>query len=355
MRRAKILAVQLIIRVLLLEALLRVYHPLPFVLHGNAIDLRVGLQYRRKNPPDPRVDPITVATRNSLGFRGAEPPADIGRRLTIAAVGGSTTENSILSDRRTWPELLGVRLAATHPDTWVYNAGFNGHSTAGHLVLLRAVLVKIKPSMMLVLAGVNDIGMPDDGAAEFDPDNTNRPWSDMARHSQIMNSLLNLYRAWRASRLAIAGDDLVDFARLPQRDMTDAEISAAIAPFTAQVAGYDRRLTALATEARRAGIAPVFITQPLLAGDAVDPATGLDLRRLVEHGELNGLAQWRLLEIYNDVMRANAAAHAVPLIDLARQLPKDTRYYCDFMHFSNAGAAAVADIVAAGLQPYLVR
>lgn len=361
MRRAKILAIQLTIGVVLLESLLRIFQPLPFMLHGREFDLPVGLQYRRQNPVDPRLTPVTVETRNSLGFRGPEPPADLGSRFSIVAVGGSTTENSLLTDGTTWPELLGERLAAARPDTWVNNAGFNGHSTHGHLMLLRAILVPMKPRMMLVLAGVNDIGV-DAGANEFE-----RPigvWDHIARRSEIANGALNLFRAWRASRMPFAGNEVLDFSALPTRVMTDAEIEAEIAPLMRQRGDYEARLTALANEARAAGIAPVFITQPALVGDMIDPTTGLDLRSLVlgrdrtlfdETDRFNGLGLWRLLERYNDVMRHTAARLGVPLIDLARALPKDTRYYCDFIHHSNLGAAVVAEIVAAELLPLLPR
>ena len=357
MRVVKIVAVQAVIATLLLEGLLRAFNPLPSVLHGDRISLPLGVRFRRHNPPDPRLDPITIETRNSLGFRGPEPPADFRSRLSIIAVGGSTTEDAALTDGKSWPEVLGTILSSDHPETWVNNAGFNGHSTTGHLVLLRSVLVTLKPSMLL-LAGVNDIGLASDPTTnEFDMPGEGRPWQRLARHSEAASTFLNLFRVWRASQMAFPRIDLLDFSSLAQRDLTDEEIAARTAPLTTHLGDYDARLTALATEARRAGIAPVFLTQPTLVGDAIDPATGLDLRRLVQEddGNLNGLALWRLLETYNDVMRRNAAAQGVPLIDLARQLPKDSRLYCDFIHFSNAGARAVAAIVAAGLEPYLVR
>ena len=41
------------------------------------------------------------------------------------------------------------------------------------------------------------------------------------------------------------------------------------------------------------------------------------------------------------------------MIDLAREMPKDSRYYYDLMHYTNAGAERVADIVAAQLTPFL--
>jgi hypothetical protein len=39
----------------------------------------------------------------------------------------------------------------------------------------------------------------------------------------------------------------------------------------------------------------------------------------------------------------------VQVIDLAHQLPKDSRYFYDFLHFTNDGALRVGDIVFDGL------
>ena len=41
------------------------------------------------------------------------------------------------------------------------------------------------------------------------------------------------------------------------------------------------------------------------------------------------------------------------MIDLAHELPKTSRLFYDFVHFNNDGSAAVADIVAARLAPFL--
>ena len=43
------------------------------------------------------------------------------------------------------------------------------------------------------------------------------------------------------------------------------------------------------------------------------------------------------------------------MIDLAREMPKDSAYYYDLMHFTNAGAARVADLIDARLTPFLAR
>ena len=64
---------------------------------------------------------------------------------------------------------------------------------------------------------------------------------------------------------------------------------------------------------------------------------------------------WEVLELYNDVVRQRGREAGVLVIDLAREMPKNSAYYYDLMHYTNAGAALVADIVAAQLTPFLAK
>jgi lysophospholipase L1-like esterase len=107
-----------------------------------------------------------------------------------------------------------------------------------------------------------------------------------------------------------------------------------------------------------AGILPVLITQPTLAGPVRDPATGIDLGRISldtwRWGEkINGETGWRILESYNDVTRNVAEEAGLPLIDLAQIMPKSTKYFYDIIHFTDAGAKIVASIVYDNLCPIL--
>src|SRR5262245_42691169 len=124
-------------------------------MRGNRIVLPVGQRYRFTNAGTHKLDPVTLHTKNSLGFRGSDPPDDWSRRLTILTIGGSTTECLFLSDGKTWTDQLARRLAAVRPDVWVNNAGFEGHSTFGHLVLLREFVVSLLPTVVLLLTGHN--------------------------------------------------------------------------------------------------------------------------------------------------------------------------------------------------------
>ena len=112
------------------------------------------------------------------------------------AVGGSTTEGFYLSDGRTWPERLAVRLRPEMRKVWVNNAGLDGHSTFGHLLLTRQAIVPLHPKVMLYLVGVND--MFADAPRGFDRVAQNR-WAALADHSELAATLLNLYR-WKRTR-----------------------------------------------------------------------------------------------------------------------------------------------------------
>ena len=45
-----------------------------------------------------------------------------------------------------------------YPNVWVNNAGLTGHSTIGHITLLKEHVVKIHPKVIVFLIGINDIG-----------------------------------------------------------------------------------------------------------------------------------------------------------------------------------------------------
>jgi hypothetical protein len=60
-------------------------------------------------------------------------------------------------------------------------------------------------------------------------------------------------------------------------------------------------------------------------------------------------------EIYNNTMGSVAQSENVYLIDLARLMSKDTKYYSDPMHYTDFGAERVAQLLTMRLLPYLSR
>jgi hypothetical protein len=52
-------------------------------------------------------------------------------------------------------------------------------------------------------------------------------------------------------------------------------------------------------------------------------------------------------------LRHLCAKRSVALIDLARTLPKDSKYFYDTVHFTDAGCERVGALVADGLRPLM--
>ena len=89
--------IPVVVFLLALEIGLRIYNPFPFRVRGDRIVLPVHQRYTIAHTGAARLDPVTHVTKNSLGFRGPEPPRDWSRRVTLLTIGGSTTECLFLS------------------------------------------------------------------------------------------------------------------------------------------------------------------------------------------------------------------------------------------------------------------
>jgi hypothetical protein len=274
----------------------------------------------------------------------------------VLTIGGSTTECLFLSDGKTWTDAMARGLARAFPDLWVNNAGLDGQSTYGHLILLRDFVDTLRPRVAVFLIGVNDIGL--DASNPYDtaltpPSSRLRSTAVFVRdHSELVALAQNLFRAARAKEAGF-GHGQIDLRTIPHLEHNEADTQATIAKFSVQLPSFASRVAAIVDECRSHGIEPILVTQPGLYGDAVDPATGVDLSTLQVKGAANGRLWWRVQELYNDVTRQTARARGIVLVDAARELPKDSRLFYDFMHFTNEGAAKLGDLVADGMESRL--
>jgi lysophospholipase L1-like esterase len=354
-------AVYLFVLVLvLLEIGLRIYNPFHFRLKGDKILLPVSQREIITNKINPKLDSLIVNTRNSLGFRGPEPPRDWDRRLTVIAIGGSTTECHFLNDDRTWPFLLGRELADSFPGCWLNNAGLDGHSTYGHTILLNDYVKKLRPSVVLFLTGINDVETA--GPLFHDKLSTQNAYPDfrhfIVNNSEVLSLALNLARGWRAQRFNNTTNSMLVLDSNRRLILPDTVMQQRLTRQAPYLAGYRQRLNELADTCLARHILPVFITQPNLFGAGKDPVTGVDLEAYPTDSSdtaINGKLIWEMLEEYNDVVRSMGLEKKVPVIDLARLMPKNSLYFYDMSHFTNAGAEKVAELLTAELSPVLRR
>jgi hypothetical protein len=347
-KNLKALAFGLLIALLLCELILRLYNPFNNFTRKGKLILPANQQAVFDNKWIPQLDRTIFYSRNALGFRGPMPADSISQLNSIICIGGSTTECRFLSDSTTWPFLLGAALADSIPNVWVNNAGIDGHSTFGHLLLLQEYILKLQPKYVLFLTGINDVetGAP----VSFDAMNENkldissvkRFLKSAANKTEIGSTAFQLYSIQLAYKKGLIHKE-VSFGSLPDTILPAATIAQELNKQEPFLTGYQNRLQQLIQLCKNNGITPILLTQPSLYGNYTDPTTGLPMGNkylLTATAIRNNSLQEQLLEQYNDVVRS--FSKEVPVIDLAKLMPKNTAYYYDFIHFNNSGAALVS-------------
>lgn len=346
----------LLVAIILLEVLLRLFNPIEMRVRGERLVLPVNAVYEFKDVNISGLDRHVIHTKNSLGFRGPEPGGEYESR--IIAIGGSTTEGFYLSDGRDWPAVMGDKLKDLGYSVWVNNAGMDGHSTYGHIVLMEDFLLPLQPDYVIIMAGLNDIGRGTvserrvrSGLSFESVGSFVRSLSD---YSEIAATGLHLYRVYIAGGAGVR-HRFLDIAELPETQIDYEQVEIALTwhafHFTEP---YRKRLEQLVISSKSAGITPVLVTQAILPGDATDPVTDVDLARMDFMGG-SSYQLWRVMELYNDVTRDVASSHEVPLIDLAQKMDKSSEYYYDMFHFTNKGSDRAGQLIAEFMAEILNR
>jgi lysophospholipase L1-like esterase len=347
----------------LAEIALRFYNPLGFRLKGDKVILPVNKNELRPHYNSAKLDRMVTIHRNSLGFRGNEPPQDFAKWLTIVTIGGSTTECRELADDKTWPQVLAGKLGQSFDTVWVNNAGLSGNSTFGHLALVKDYIVKLHPKVVIFLVGVNDMGLKainraDESIRKGFTLNSFRSLERflgaLSDYSEVAAATLNLKRYFFPKIETQIAYNEIDLKKLPVLEMSEATEAKIKRNYRQNLLGaYKIRLDKLVSIVKRNNMIPVMVTQPALYGDAIDDVTGVNLGNINATRHMNGKTAWQVLEMYNDVTRETCRKEGILLIDLAREMPKSSQYYYDLIHYTNAGAAKVAGIIYEKLQPFL--
>jgi lysophospholipase L1-like esterase len=350
-----------IIALIIIEIVLRVWQPIELIVKGNKIVLPVNRTYVINNDKIIKLDKNITHSKNKLGFRGDNPPIDFSNCLTILTVGGSTTECGYLNDNKTWTYVLGDKLKQNFKNLWINNAGIDGCSTFGHIVLLKDYIEKLKPKMVIFLVGINDVGLED--YRLFD----NRILKNIKlsylcdvsikkilfERSELVSFTVNLMMYYKALKMNIAHRNL-DLTKLSHFEIADNEILKMVQLHKDKyIESYKNRLSVIINSCGVNHILPIFVTQPYLYGQGFDDITGTNLETIAYTNDMNGKSAWKIMELYNNILREVALSHGVYLIDLAKEMQKSSKYYYDYHHYTDEGAQRVAEIIYQKLYPFM--
>ena len=334
------------------EVLLRFVDPFGIRVRGEHIELPASTDHTWQNTTLPDIDARIHMHRNGLGFRGAELPADTTGTLRIIAVGGSTTECQYLSDGQDWPALLADTIAQLFDRSWTNNAGLDGHSSFGHAFLLRDLVLPLRPHVVLLLVGANEVGRHDIGWFDLEHINNGKErwvWTD---HLELLNTWKALHNAAQAKQGHVM-HEAFPTGITTSLVLDSTTVQRALERELPLVERFGERLTDLIALCRMHGSTPILITQPTLFSSATDPVTGRDLGHLPLSDSLNGALTAQRLARYNARTRAIGAGTGTTVIDLDSLLPGNSADFYDSYHFTRTGASHVTQRIAEALIPYL--
>ena len=325
-------------------------------VRGNRIILPVNQMYIYENNQIDKLDKKIIHTKNSLGFRGSEPPKNLGDYLSIITVGASSTECFYLSDNKTWPYLLEQKLKQSYNNVWLNNAGLDGHSTFGHIILLEDYLVKLKPKIILFLIGSVDIGRDD--LNKYDKNalrGVYMSWKDfLLRNSETLSVFANVLKSLDPRQKSLGHENLNNTNKIENLEISEEAQKAEILKHKSKyLEKYCERLLQLIDISKRNGIEPILITHPAFFGSGIDASTGLNLETVKVSDSMNGKLFWEILELYNDTVKEVGKSTNTFVIDLANKVPKSSLYFYDNFHFTNEGAEKVSGILYAELKNHL--
>jgi lysophospholipase L1-like esterase len=271
---------------------------------------------------------------NSLGYRGPEPRAGARR---VAAVGASETFGLYESPGGEWPRQLDERVAAL--GATVINTAYPGSNLKTHLHQAPRMVELAKPDLIVLYTSVaayihrDYYGVLKAGAAP-------------SREIRIVSKSKDLFRR------TIPGEWMLPLRR---RQIEAAmrgrenEITGRIPPENVEL--FEQDLRRLLDFYASRNLAVVLVTHANRFGAAVAPEEQQMLTAwrqaypmLREEGFLDMERQ------LNDRMRKVAAERGMPLVDAAARMPAGPRYFADFVHFTDEGAAALAGLVAEAIR-----
>ena len=328
-----------------LEIVLRFYSPLPTRIKANKIVLPKNQKYSLPNSNFTKLAHNSVHFKNNIGFRGENWETN-SKRLKILFIGGSTTECFYVDEKKNWPLVIAQKLGT---EFLVNNAGLNGHSTVGHIALLKDYANDIKPNVAFFLIGINDLALTENGSNQFDEKMINNSIEKkilkLEEYSRVLNLIHSFYRSYQAYKLGIS--DNVEWKLKETKNpsfLSDEEWKSIKLNHENSQINYKKRILEIIDICKSNNIKPVFITQPLLFGEGKDPSTSLDLQNYFVY-KMKGYQYFEKLQLYNKTLIGTCISENISFIDLAMKLPKDSKYFIDDMHFSDEGCEKVSEIV----------
>jgi lysophospholipase L1-like esterase len=281
--------------------------------------------------------------------------------ITLAFLGGSTTECALVLPHNRFPDLAARKLEATLGlKVNGLNAGMSGNNSMHALALLIGKVLPQRPDFVVLMEAVNDVGVLAAHGSYWVRQgslrlvvNERQSVSEAGRlltASVIPYTTELVQHAWRRTRgwfgMRQAYADVLPLRPPSSAPSSDRRKTAARA--------YESSLKSFVHTVSAWGATPVLMTQV-----NVEPRTETERRStFLDRKQLAKVVDRpedfaSMHDHFNAILRAVAKSEGAILIDLAAAHPWAFGDVYDAIHFTDRGSQRVADIVAAALQDHV--
>ncbi len=304
----------------------------------------------------PGISGKQYVTTDAKGFRVTRPvayTADDSYRIFV--IGGSTTEQIFLDDRKTWTHLLQENLAALgKTDVEVINTGVSGLRGPNHVATLKHVLA-FHPDMIVFLMGINDWNHHIKQTFAVEKESGLSAWK-LRRQLLLRNSMLGRLVAGLTNRLTaepVEPGTVVEERGeyyTNQRGSLDRAEKREFLPQTVdpEYAAILREISQLCN-----GVRCVFMTQPTGYVPAADAAfkAGFWMTPPNEDYALTFDSMIHIASLYNSHLERFTAENGHGFCDIASSITPGYDVFYDECHFNEQGAERVGTLLTACVAP----
>jgi hypothetical protein len=281
---------------------------------------------------------------NEAGYRG---PALRDGTYRIACLGSSETFGLYESPELEWPRQLESILnrSSGRQAYEVIDVAYPGMSLATDLKRLPQIISTLHPKMVVIYPSYTpyiQIDRPfstqsNTAPATPPPSSSHFEWRIAGRFETLMKSTLpdGLQHKLRSLQIQhdIRGKTVME--RLPEQN----------------VQAFQADLDSLTSQLIGSGVRVVLVTHANRFGPVLNPADRsvlTDWRKFFPTLQENGLLDME--QRMSGAVRQVGVAHDVPVVDAAALIAPGRGNFAEFVHFTDAGANALATVVAAQIQ-----
>jgi lysophospholipase L1-like esterase len=283
---------------------------------------------------------------NEFGYRG---PSLRNGTYRIAALGSSETFGLYESEQKEWPRQLESMLDHDDPATHyeVVDVSYPGLTVGTALRRLPQMLAAVAPKMVVIYpsyAPYIEISKPTPWPVAQNtyprvlPDAEHFHWRIADRVTNFIKATLpeSLQSRMRSWQLRHDPQSAHTIAVIPDQN----------------VVAFQTDLDHLVTDLRSRGIKVVLVTHASRFGTGAvakeDAPYLTDWRKFYPQIEESGLLDME--RRMSEVVRREAQARNLPLVDAATGIPPGRASFAEFVHFNDSGAHSLASLVAARIE-----